>query len=352
MPVASADLESFWRSRFMRRESLLFIAHDEREAATARLLFPPDGPVTLTGADGSGEFTEGLDYVVDREAGRVWLTPGSRLPFVTAAQLYPAANGGDGFMHVRGDPSRLLLSAEGDVFQRLQTGASYAHAPDLWQGYVPTFAGAALPGTQARLAAGAPLAVCLTGDSISEGYDASGRIGVPPWQPSYGALVAAGLERRYGAPVAFRNLAQAGTTSGEGFYLADDIAAGQPQLVIVAFGMNDAGYMEPDEYHANIRGLMTGILRSAPGTEFVLVASMLPHPDWHYTVSERFVAYREVLATLCGPGVVLADMTQLWFDLLRRKSVYDLTGNGINHPNDFGHRLYAQVILSLLVEPG
>jgi hypothetical protein len=44
-------------------------------------------------------------------------------------------------------------------------------------------------------------------------------------------------------------------------------------------------------------------------------------------------------------------MTQVWFDLLRRKSVYDVTGNGINHPNDFGHRLYAQVILSLLVEP-
>jgi len=28
-----------------------------------------------------------------------------------------------------------------------------------------------------------------------------------------------------------------------------------------------------------------------------------------------------------------------------RKTHHDLTGNGINHPNDFGHRLYAQVIL-------
>jgi hypothetical protein len=286
MAVDPADLEPFWCSRFMRRESLLFIAHDEREAATARLLFPPDGPVTLTGADGTTEFTEGLDYVVDRAAGLVRLTPGSRLPFVTAAQLYPAANGGDGFMHVRGDSSRLLLSAEG-VFHRLQTGASYAHAPDLWHGYAATFAGAALPGTQARLAAGPPLAVCLAGDSISEGYDASGFVGVAPWQPPYGALVAAGLDHRYGAPITFQNLAQAGTTSGEGFYLAEDIAAGQPQLVIVAFGMNDAGYMEADEYHANIRGLITAILRSAPGTEFVLVASMLPHPDWHYTASEQ-----------------------------------------------------------------
>jgi hypothetical protein len=26
----------------------------------------------------------------------------------------------------------------------------------------------------------------------------------------------------------------------------------------------------------------------------------------------------------------------------------DLTGNGLNHPNDFGHRLYAQAILEYL----
>jgi hypothetical protein len=50
-------------------------------------------------------------------------------------------------------------------------------------------------------------------------------------------------------------------------------------------------------------------------------------------------------------GAALADLTSLWADLLDRKSVHDLTGNGINHPNDFGHRLYAQTILGLLVEP-
>jgi acyl-CoA thioesterase I len=48
--------------------------------------------------------------------------------------------------------------------------------------------------------------------------------------------------------------------------------------------------------------------------------------------------------------VVLADVTTLWTQLLARKSYYDVTGNGLNHPNDFGHRLYAQVILAQLVE--
>jgi acyl-CoA thioesterase I len=84
--------------------------------------------------------------------------------------------------------------------------------------------------------------------------------------------------------------------------------------------------------------------------EFVLVSPMLPNPRWPYPVMERFSAYRDALATLCGDGAALADVTRMWTDLLGRKSVHDLTGNGINHPNDFGHRVYAQVILALLVD--
>jgi hypothetical protein len=67
-------------------------------------------------------------------------------------------------------------------------------------------------------------------------------------------------------------------------------------------------------------------------------------------VIERFPAYRDALATLCGAGAALADVTSMWTDLLARKGVHDLTGNGINHPNDFGHRVYAQVILGLMIE--
>jgi acyl-CoA thioesterase-1 len=46
----------------------------------------------------------------------------------------------------------------------------------------------------------------------------------------------------------------------------------------------------------------------------------------------------------------VADVTTLWTDVMVCDTPYDLTGNGINHPNDFGHRLYSQTILSLLAE--
>ncbi len=352
MTVEIADLMPFWTSRVMRKESLLFIAESEQEPAAATLVFPPDDGVALGGADGVAVYRHGDDYTCHSATGRLLLTPHSRIPFVTRAALYPPADGnGRGFMHVRDDPATFMLCVEGNFFHHRQTVATYAHASGLWRGYEPAFAGAALPHTVGRLRRREPLTIGLAGDSISEGYSASGVMGAPPWQPPYPQLVGAGLEYLYRSPVTLHNFAQAGTASDHGRYTAEAIGAAQPQLVIVAFGMNDAGYMDAEEFGANIRALIASIRQIAPDTEFVLVSSMLPHPDWHYTAMERFPAYREALASLCGAGVVLADMTSLWRDVLTRKSVYDLTGNGINHPNDFGHRLYAQVILSLLVAP-
>jgi hypothetical protein len=58
----------------------------------------------------------------------------------------------------------------------------------------------------------------------------------------------------------------------------------------------------------------------------------------------------QLLKHLCQPGVALADMTSIWEEFFKRKKDADLTGNGVNHPNDFGHRVYAQVISTLLVD--
>jgi acyl-CoA thioesterase-1 len=55
------------------------------------------------------------------------------------------------------------------------------------------------------------------------------------------------------------------------------------------------------------------------------------------------------LADLCRPGIALADLTSIWSALLQHKKDWDLTGNGVNHPNDFGHRIYAQALSTLLI---
>jgi lysophospholipase L1-like esterase len=213
---------------------------------------------------------------------------------------------------------------------------------------VPGSAALALPRTFARLQSAQPVTIAVTGDSISEGYNASGFTGAPPHQPAYADLVAAGIEHARGSHVTLHNLATAGWTSDDGLADVERVAEIRPDLVIVAFGMNDAGYAEAPDFAENIGGIIAGVRAASADAEFVLVSPMLPNPRWAYPVMARFPAYRDALAALCGAGVALADVTTVWTDLLARKSVHDLTGNGINHPNDFGHRVYAQVILALL----
>jgi lysophospholipase L1-like esterase len=331
-------LKPFWLSETMRGESLFFVDRGDG-APMASLLFADAERVTLTSATGDVAFENGLDFVVDSEAGLVRLTPASRIPRATLDELYPAH-----------EPF-VLIASEDDEFHRRQTAATYSHRSGDWRGFVPRLAAVELPRTLRRLAASQPLTVCITGDSISEGFNASGVTGAPPRQPPYAELVAAGLEQLHGSRVTLRNFAISGWTADHGVADVSRVADAKPDLVIVAFGMNDAGYAEAPYYAANIDAIMKGVRDGSPDAEFVLVAPMLPNPRWDYPVMERFGAYRDALAALCGEGAALADVTALWTDLLVRKSVHDLSGNGINHPNDFGHRMYAHVILGLLVEP-
>ncbi len=312
---------------------------------------PPRGPVALASATADADYIEGLDYTLDRDSGILTRTPESRIPQATAVELHPSVDpDGSGFMHVRGQPNVFLLVDEGGAFHKRQVTASYSFDVGQWTGYVPGYAGVDLPSTADRLRRKDALTLCLLGDSISEGCNASGFMGIPPYQQPFGPLVAAGLQQVYGSAIRFRNFATAGWTSDDGLGAVGAVAAERPNLVLVAFGMNDAGYADPVDYAANIAAIIERIRTESPHTEFVLISSMLPNPEWHYPQMERFDGYSRTLDQLCGPGVILADVTRLWNDVTVRKSVYDLTGNGINHPNDFGHRLYAQVILSRLVE--
>jgi acyl-CoA thioesterase I len=396
-------LRPFWRSETAFREPLFFLRDQTGQPGAAAVLFQPTGVLELTSATGETVFTEGVDYRVDPSSRQLVLTRDSRIPCTDREALYYGRghmqNGGaekaegrdveheqpsdgetaqdnhgehaqhsdakkaqDGhgenaqdsdpvpdhaIDHLRGDPSVKLLFGEGRFFHDLQCCVTYTHA-ERWDGILPAAHGGALPRTAGLLAAGDSLRLCLSGDSISAGGNASGCTGAPPHMPAYGELVTRGLQQRYGVSVAFTNLAVGGQGAAHGMEVAEEAAAARPDLMIIAYGMNDVGRGDPDAFRAQIDAGMKTIRRSSELTEFVLVAPMLGNPEWAHTPTEAFGPYRDALASLCGEGVALADMTQIWKDLLRRKSYHDLTGNGVNHPNDFGHRVYAQVLLRLL----
>lgn len=90
------------------------------------------------------------------------------------------------------------------------------------------------------------------------------------------------------------------------------------------------------------------VRKTAPNADFILIATMTANPDWPESKATLCRQYRDALFRLAGPGVAVADEFSMWQGLVNRKKFLDLTANGINHPNDFGHWVYAQVVLKLL----
>jgi lysophospholipase L1-like esterase len=296
-------------------------------------------------------FEQGKDFEVDMEEGIVSLPEGSRIPSLTEDQLYPLMTSeGPKIARQGGDKTRGIFFGEGAAYHKLQAEITYRFKQGSWKGPEPKFEGDLLPKTLAKLKSKQPVTLILCGDSISAGANASLESKAPPGCPAYGQLTALALEKFFGNRVKFINHAVGGWTSANGLQQAKDARIGKesPDLVIIAFGMNDVFQRDADAYQKNIRGIMDTVRGDAPDAEFMLVASMLGNKEWGMPM-QQFPLYRDALAKLCGPGVVLVDMTSMWQALLERKSFYDLTGNGVNHPNDFGHRVYSESIWAHMV---
>jgi hypothetical protein len=117
-------------------------------------------------------------------------------------------------------------------------------------------------------------------------------------------------------------------------------------FAIVAFGMNDAG-LNGGAYVEQINQIVSAIQAKNPTTDILLIGSMLPNPDSF--VWQNQVGFVDYLLTNCErEGVAVADVTHVHEYLLTKKAYSDMTGNNINHPNDYLARVYAQTLLKTL----
>jgi lysophospholipase L1-like esterase len=345
-------LEPIWQSPIVYRESTLFVQDAADQPATAKLLFTPDEILEVRLANGSQTLEPNRDFKVDGENRRLIATAETRAPWLKAAELFPAKGASPlSIAHKTGDPDTYVLFENGHWFHDRQVEVTYLHRRDVWLAATPRLAEEQLPKTLARLRTGQPLTIAVSGDSISEGYNASGFSGAPPGMPPYPDLVAAQLEQTFGSPATLRNRAVGGWSVDQGAADLDKLLAEKPDLVIIAYGMNDVGRRDPERFKTQIAGMLRRIEAASSDIEVILVAPMIGNTQWRHTPREMFPQYRDALASLVKPGVALVDLTSIWSELLKRKREVDLTGNGVNHPSDFGHRVYAQAILALFVAP-
>ncbi len=193
--------------------------------------------------------------------------------------------------------------------------------------------------------------VTVFGDSISLDSNASFGYAYPN-QPGYVGLMEAYLSFKYPRKWYFRN------TSVGGWNTANAVSAleyraldSEADLYIIAFGMNDSGSSTPQEYETRLKEIVDRIHGKYPKSHVLLVSSHNANPLWNIVDHDRFAKFASSIKSIAenDPNVSCADMHTAWVRLMERKEYLDMTGNGANHPNDFGHRIQAEVVLKSIL---
>jgi hypothetical protein len=341
--VAVVDEPPFWDSMIMHNESVMMISSNGG-LPEAALLFEPIQILSVRNSHLDVTYAEGVDWTYAN--GVLKLTAGSSAPSMTAAELYPtSAIPGWTQNKVGGG---YVLFQEGTYFHDRQLAVTYTHQRDAWHGVVSTYDQAALPATANRLATGLPLKIVLYGDSISVGANASGLFGTAPNMSTWGELVSQKLRAHSTSSITLANPSVGGTTSAWGKDNAAALVVPQsPDLVIIAFGMNDIS-LAPATYRQNIEAIINTVSAARPTCEFILIAPMLPNPETYFWGNQAL--FLTQLNLLAGTGRAVVNMTTVHAELLLHKRYIDITGNNVNHPNDFLIRWYFQMVSSLLLE--
>jgi len=341
------DAKPFWKSKTMFGESVLFLKEPGAKEVSASLLFTPTKILSVKSSSGDIIYTEGRDYFVNTGAGTLVIPPGSTIPVKSEADV-TRANGTQMFRLTRRDGKGEILYGGLHEYHDMQVVVAYTHRKSEWKVPPGQFAAKELPRTLKKLKEHKPVSMVLFGDSISTGCNASKWANTAPFQPFYGELLVQQLETAYKSKITLTNFSKGGMTSGWGCQNIQPVAAVNADLVILAWGMNDA--CPANEFVVNLRKQIADVRTINPTAEFILVATMLPNGEWIAVNSDRQIAYRDAMLSITEPGVAIANVTSIWEVLLKRKKHFDITGNGVNHPNDFGHRLYAQVLAALLIK--
>ena len=331
-----------------RSESLMFDGEGR-----AKLLFPAAKILKLCNPTLGKVYSEGRDFIHTPGSDELRLSPGSAIPVLTEAMIHPDPATAKLYPHPEADAiadsvnGRPVVFSNKDFFARTQVEADYQTAGTVEFPRTPRLAPGQLPRVTGKLGKKEQVRLLLIGDSISDGYNATGYLKVPPFMPPYIDLFASGLAERFGSPVTAVNRAVNGTGCRHALKEPERWVGEEADVLVIAYGMNDFGGMEPAEYASVIREIMGLRLGRFPDTEFILVGSMPRNLNWGSLPEGRAEAFVEALRGLESPKAAAADVCAFWTRVLAGKDYYSMTGNGVNHPNDYGHRLYAEVLLGL-----
>nr|WP_289766458.1 SGNH/GDSL hydrolase family protein [uncultured Acetatifactor sp.] len=337
-----------WTGNTVYEESAMFIGGADGGIRPAPLIYRADKVLGVSAADRKTVYREGEDYIL--EDGMLVRLPDSKIPVWNYEEFYleePAAF----TISSRTEQGKFIRFDTADAYAARQVLVTYAHQ-DRWCGVVPAYQGEILRRTADFLRNRQPVKIVYYGDSITAGCDASSMWNIEPFAPQLSELVTMELKTRWGyEEIEEVNTAVGGTDSAWGLTeIEERVCAHRPDLVVLGFGMNDGGGVNPRRYEANVREMIRKVRKAMPEAEFLLIATMLPNPDGTgWTCFQPMYQWNLKKIAAQTPGVAVAPMTDVSEYILSQKDFEHVTGNGINHPNDFLVRVYAQVLAASLV---
>ena len=372
-------MQPFFSSKTIKDESVMFL--DKGDVKT--LLYPIDKIISVTSSDEKTVYKEGVDYEVVN--GRLKVLENSSIPCITRATYYNYS--GSRLTTIYNGQAVPTFWGESQMAQ-WQVSVTYTHSSE-WNGFKQPCQSDVFENFIKKLQNGEDVTVFFSGDSITAGANSSFNGNYAPYVRTYPMLFCEALADLYGytvkyiyvkdnltntAPripsedyvagtngtITYINTAVGGWRSAHGVsniqsYILDYINKYGCDLLVLAYGMNDRHTHNNAPTRNNLKIITDSVLKIAPDANVALVATMVHNPNSNDNNAFEKMQMGDDIMNLAeyyrasGVPCGVCDMGSVCLSLLVRKEFQDFSGNNINHPNDFFHRVYAQTLLQTVI---
>jgi hypothetical protein len=337
-PLCDLDeyMKPFWKSDTIYNETVLLYS-ENNQTAKGKLLFNPLKIISIKSFDLKTNYQSGIDYSISDNI--ITKNADSKMPFRE-----------DSSFDRKNNLAWFNLQSQWVV-------VTYTHK-EKWNGPSVLYKGNLLPQTISKLQSKSPLSIVAYGMSITRGLDVSSYDTVSPYMPTYVALFARELRKKYHHKNIFLyNAGLPGATVDWGADHAEKyITPLKPDLVIVDFGMNDFWRFTPEQFKKYIQEIIHKVKAGNPKTEFLLLSNMDFDPDYILDSDKNknfyvnnMQGYKKVLKEFEMNGIINLDMTTLSDFIYQQKKAKDCIANPL-HPNDYLARWYAQCMSAMLIQ--